>query len=292
MMRDLSPPEYGIHQWIMRSAWDLRKAGRPESDVIQVIRNFEPELRNRRRFQTNEVEDAVAKVFGTTSPPTHRRPKTPEHDPEILRQLMEETATPTPKEFAATSPDDPGDYTAADFLRMAFEAGEVVCLGRKSEHGYTCETMPLDMHVDDLPPEMTHLVPNPMSDAVGRKDDGKLSPRCKGNQPRRRRFLVVEADRFETDYQSQLAIIVAIRAAFPEARLAAVAFSGSRSLHSWWRVDSLPDDHKAAIFRQAVRLGADPVTWSLIQLVRLPGATRDNGAVQKLGWVDVEALHG
>ncbi len=288
----LSPPEHGVHQWIMRSAWDLRKAGRPESDVVQVIRNLEPELRDRRRFQPGEVEDAVAKAFGATSAPRYRRPKSPDFDPGLLRQLMEESPTPNPKEFAATSPDAPGDYSPADFLRMAFDAGSLVCLGRKSKHGYSCETMPLDMHVDDMPPGMTHVVPNSMAGAVGRKDDGKLSPRCRDNQPEQRVFLVVEADRFGTDYQSQVAIIMAIRAAFPEARLAAVVFSGSRSLHSWWRVDSLPDDHKAAIFRQAVRLGADPVTWSLIQLVRLPGATRDNGAVQKLGWVDVEALHG
>lgn len=285
----LRPPEHGVHPWVLRAAWQLRKAGWSNFEAAQVICATEPFLRAGRSFQHNEVQDAVAKAFNTLIRQVPKRAKMPSFEPDLLKQFIAETKVPTSKEFSATSPDDPNDYTSSDFLRMAFTGDELACLGRRIEHGYSCSTLPLEMHLHDAI-EGNLLVPNPMSKAVGEMPNGKLSPRCRANSPTTRRFIVLEADRFGENYHQQLAIILAIRAAFPEAALAAVAYSGKKSLHSWWRVDHLPDDHVTAIYRQAVRLGVDTAPWSLTQLVRLPGALRENGVRQVLGWVDAEVL--
>ena len=55
------PPEHGIHDWLMRAAWHCRRSGMSEDATIERLNTYEPTLR--RKYQSNEVEDAVEKVF-------------------------------------------------------------------------------------------------------------------------------------------------------------------------------------------------------------------------------------
>jgi hypothetical protein len=57
--------------------------------------------------------------------------------------------------------------------------------------------------------------------------------------------------------------------------------SGGKSLHGWFRAFPLFDEATWPFMRYAYQLGADHVTWSRSQFVRLPSGTRQNGEPQK-----------
>ncbi len=289
------PPEHGVHGWIMGEAWRCRSAGMSESATVSVIRATEPRLRPGRKFAQGEVEQACAKVFGRNRKPTSSPPKWPEFNESLHARVMESMEFASWEDFCDSSPDDPGEIDSAEFLRFVFRGRELVCLGRKVKGrsgriGYPCETLPLEIHIENLI-GFNQLVPNPMAAAIGLSHEGKRSPRCNGNRPGRRRWLVIEADRFEDDRSKQLVVIDGLLHAHPEIRLAAVVDSGNKSLHSWWTVDEIAEAKIRQFFGSGGRLGGCPGTWGLAQLVRLPGAVHNNGNDQRLGWVDLEVLY-
>lgn len=290
---DLTPPEYGVHHWLPKAAWKLRKGFWSEAEAVQALKATEIMLRDGRVYQPDEVEDAVALVYSSEATRNPNRITWPDYDPGILTRYLSEQVVPTTKEFSETSPDPPEDFTSRDFVDMAFDNDELVCIGWKNLRGYGCSTLPKWMVLGD-PIEGNLLVPNGMSAATGwvRNWKGEMvrSGRSKGNAPLKRRFLVLEVDRFDRDFRRQVAAIMMVREAFPETKLAAVAYSGGKSLHSWWNVDHLDESAVVRIFKAAVRIGVDPVTFSPIQLVRIPQAMRNRRTRQALGWIDVDAL--
>jgi hypothetical protein len=70
------------------------------------------------------------------------------------------------------------------------------------------------------------------------------------------------------------------------APLILVVHSGGKSLHGWFPAEGFPADSLDRFFRLAVRLGADPATWTRCQLVRLPEGRRDNGKRQALWFLN------
>ena len=70
------------------------------------------------------------------------------------------------------------------------------------------------------------------------------------------------------------------------APLAIVAHSGSKSLHGWFFCQGQSEERLRAFMRHAVIFGADPVTWTRNQFVRLPGGTRDNGNQQTVFYIN------
>jgi hypothetical protein len=58
------------------------------------------------------------------------------------------------------------------------------------------------------------------------------------------------------------------------APLVLVVHSGGKSLHAWLACRGQEDATVHRVFTYAVRLGADPATWTRCQLVRMPDGTR------------------
>jgi len=146
---------------------------------------------------------------------------------------------------------------------------------------------------------MQFIVPNAMASLKGKTKEGKDSVRCLDNTGERQ-FLVIEFDIAEAgnwgpyvkewqargistfDAQAALLVHLATKDA-PRFRLTMAVNSGKRSLHGWFCCQGIPEEQTRAFMARAVRIGADPATWTKCQLVRMPGGTRDDGSRQ---WVE------
>ena len=58
------------------------------------------------------------------------------------------------------------------------------------------------------------------------------------------------------------------------APLALAVHSGGKSLHGWFPCWGRPEDKLRRFMSRAVSLGADPVTWTRSQFVRMPDGLR------------------
>jgi hypothetical protein len=117
------------------------------------------------------------------------------------------------------------------------------------------------------------VVPSPMTGTSGRGLDGRLTHRSLDNTGPRR-WLVVEFDSGSLDDQAALhwyLKAVAEALGWPQLRLA--VHSGGKSLHGWYG-PCQSEEQARELMTEAVRLGADPATWTRCQLVRLPGGVR------------------
>jgi hypothetical protein len=119
-----------------------------------------------------------------------------------------------------------------------------------------------------------------MSAPLGkRKSDGELSAHTLDNTGPRQNIVVEFDDGATLDEQAARHIWLS------ELRdLRMVVFSGSKSLHGWYRAQDEQSDRQ--FMEHAVRLGADPKTWLRSQFVRLPNGRREDATVQKVEFFD------
>jgi hypothetical protein len=124
------------------------------------------------------------------------------------------------------------------------------------------------------------VVPNAMSALEGkRKSDGELSAHTLDNTGPRQNIVVEFDDGATPDEQAARHIWLS---EFRDLRM--VVFSGSKSLHGWYRATDEASDRK--FMEEAVRLGGDPKTWLKSQFVRMPNGQRENGTIQRVEFFD------
>lgn len=121
------------------------------------------------------------------------------------------------------------------------------------------------------------LVPNPaiLSDGALNKM-GKQSIRCLANI-KERRYLVIEFDLEHPDGPKRTldsCAALGIELA-KHIQLAMCVYSAGKSLHFWFAVSRMPEIDIRRFFAYAVRLGADPATWTACQYIRFPEGRRD-----------------
>ena len=124
------------------------------------------------------------------------------------------------------------------------------------------------------------VVPNAMSAPMGkRKSDGEYSAHTLDNTGPRQNIVVEFDDGATLDEQSARHIWLS---ELRELRM--VVFSGSKSLHGWYRATDEQADRQ--FMETAVRLGGDPKTWLRSQFVRMPNGQRENGTIQRVEFFD------
>ena len=141
------------------------------------------------------------------------------------------------------------------------------------------ETAPLDALKEQL--RLYELiVPNTMSALTGkRKSDGAESAHTLDNTGPRQNIVVEFDDGATLDEQAARHIWLS------ELRdLRMVVFSGSKSLHGWYRATDEQADRQ--FMETAARLGGDPKTWLRSQFVRMPNGQRENGTIQRVEFFD------
>ncbi|HEX7516264.1 MAG TPA: hypothetical protein VF345_03145 [Chthoniobacterales bacterium] len=114
------------------------------------------------------------------------------------------------------------------------------------------------------------IVPSPMTSETGLTQSGRESCHSLDNTGPRR-FLIIEADRGSLDQQA--AVIGHLGAHAP---LAAVVFSGKKSLHGWFVCGRTPEETLFRFIRYAVSLGADKKMWLRSQFCRIPDGRRSD----------------
>jgi hypothetical protein len=190
---------------------------------------------------------------------------------------------------------DDGGSHAEEIIDILFPGNPLLCVGESSYKFATRRREVWRGRLASLP----LIVPNPMLYGCDFTQDNEISEHTKAATARRV-YQVVEFDFAERDRNGNdtiwtplirkwrsngIEIVDACAALILHLRcrlsaLVCVCFSGSKSLHAWFRVFELTPDSRRKFMRAAVRLGADRATFTRSQFVRIPDGRRDNGVRQ------------
>jgi hypothetical protein len=277
-----SPPRRGdgLHSWLFCAARQLHAHGTAE-EITQLLAHVCREC----GVRPGEIEEAVhnskasAWQPGSVQPsPPHR--KWPERDHHLRAELLRSGGglarliEASPLNKVAGSPD------AEELIDRLFPGNPLLCYGSSAASFDTKLRETWRGHAEGT----QFIVPSPMLRERGVTKEGKPSARCLDNTGPRR-FLVVEFDDGSKDEHATLLLHLALRGP-----LALVVHSGGKSLHGWFPCLGRSDEELRPFFAYAVKLGADPATFSLCQQVRMPGGTRDNGKLQEVLFFRPEVL--
>jgi hypothetical protein len=251
---------------LYRDASVMKRHGMNTGEIEEVLR---ARFRGYYRPITDrEFEQAVRNADGTSAA-SCRRPSRNEHRIDVILR-----DSGTVEDLSRSSPlGAPEGLTTGVVLDRLFPPEALLCLGTAKDRA-TTEPREFFRGRED---QYQFLVPNPMAAKVGRTKDGRPSVRCLDNTGPVV-YQVIEFDFGTLDEQVRL--IRHLQNFGIGLRM--VVFSGNKSLHAWFEV---PNWTPAALdnFRNyAALIGADTATFSACQFVRTPNATRDNGVLQKV----------
>lgn len=239
-----------------------------------------------------------------------REPKWPGRDLETIDRIVRDG--PGLYDLWERSPlrfDDEANH-AEEIIDTILPGDPYLCLGKTNEVFATRRRSVWRGRISDLP----LIVPNPMLSANGRTKKNTLSEHSL-EATADRVYLVIEFDfdRYErkcdgtpkrdergNEIETQFAPLIkgwqrdqitiadacaslhwhlaTIPAALP---LVLAVHSGGKSLHAWFRAYPLYDEATWPFMHYAYQLGADHVTWTRSQFVRVPDGTRQDGRPQK-----------
>ena len=277
-----SPPPRGngLHTWLFRAARQLHAHG-TEEEITQLLAH----LTRNCGVRPGEIQEAVQNSKGSAWQPSSVQPsppqrKWPERDHQLLAELfrcgggMGRLVEASPINMMADSPDP------EDLVDRLFPGNPLLCFGASASN---FDTKPREAW-RGCAATTQFIVPSPMLRERGVTKEGKPSARCLDNTGPRR-FLVVEFDDGTRDEHATLLLHLALHGP-----LALVVYSGGKSLHGWFPCLGRSDEELRPFFAYAVKLGADPATFSRCQQVRMPGGTRENGKRQEVLFFRPEVL--
>ena len=154
-------------------------------------------------------------------------------------------------------PEDPGAM-----LSLLYGGDPYLCIGRLC-HDFATRKLSEWRQLDLTNHE--RLCPNPFNAPFFTKPDGSTSFKC-NELVSHRKFIVIEFDDATLDQQATRIGWLSNR--FP---LCLCLFSGSKSLHGYFRADHASLPRLRLFFEQALSLGADRMMWTKSQFSRLPG---------------------
>lgn len=287
-----NPPRAGsgVHKWLFITALRCHKymaqdeiirrltaavqgCGRevPHAEIVAAVVNSASK-KGRRQF----------KVRGVPAPGGHAK-KWPAVNSALQAKVISDYPC-TVRQFRGMSPYEiDTDYNDAYwFVTSLFPDYPPLCIGSDLNRA---STGPIEQFEEKLD-RMTFIVPSAMTSKFGLTLNGERSQRTLTNTGPRR-YLVTEFDSLTLD--EQVSMILHLR---PYASLALVLWSGGKSLHAWWSCYDTSNSQQKEFFSYAVRLGADPHTWTKCQLVRLPQGWRaDKRTRQSVYYFDPACVH-
>jgi hypothetical protein len=271
-VRDLisSSPRRGgnLHNWLFRAALALHRY-RTDSEILQLLASAtagEP-------LQPREIENAIAssknvalqqRGVGGMVP----QPSRPKFDPALRASLIADGGTMGDLMEASPEKLAPGAIYTEQIIDTLFPGDPLLCCGWSK---IRFDTRTRSQWRGKLS-GMQLIVPTGMKARRGMTQQGRPSARClKNTGPRR--FLVIEFD--AGTYDEQAGIILNLGTYLP---LVMAVYSGNKSMQAWFFVSGENEKLLEQRFMAyAIRLGADPATWTACQFVRMPDGLRDNG---------------
>ena len=287
-----APGEGGCHTALLGVANLARIADIHQDTAIADILGAIPP--GGRTVPRREVADAVHKAYQDGSQGTYDRPAyiQSRHKPKVeseafwrdarARWLDNDPMAELWEKSIVRLLDDPAD-DAVLFLREMYNPSDLLFIGGTYDRAVPGRTLRsardwINAMQSGHAPAM-HICANPLSGREAEKKDGKPSRRCDAAIAAHR-YAIVEFDDRSREDQACF---------FLQSRLpvAAIVDTGGKSLHGWIRVDCEDsrewqrDVHR--VFAEVLKpLGADGACRNASRLVRLPGAMRDNGNLQRL----------
>lgn len=254
-------PGAGVHSWVFHAACRCVEAGLSGDEGVDLIES----LMTREANPPTEIEDALRSARGERGGPRVLWPSVNDEQIEAITQHG-----PRLLDFWDSSPfklkkEKPQTEEVIDVLYP--RGNPWLCAGLNNENFCTQRR---DQWRGRLH-KYALIVPSPMTSRTGRTKAGYKSFHSLANTGPRR-YLIVESDRGSLDQQA--AVIDHLRSLAP---LAAVVFSGSKSLHSWFFCAGTPEETLLAFIRYAVSLGADKRMWLRSQFCRMPDGRRSDG---------------
>jgi hypothetical protein len=286
-----NPPEEGtgVHNWIHSLACSLC-FWRTKAQSIELLAAATAHCV---RDRTREVDESVEKAFATkksnprtggrsTRPPKgpyKKKGETTEVDQNAINAIKAQGLTRA--DLMAMSPDSV-DTPTNEVVRSLYHGDPLLCMAHEVPQQAKTKLLS-DWLKDDLS-RFALMVPSPMTAPLGKAQSGKDSPRCLDNTGPRA-YLVVEFDfkHIERAEAADLCAGIIIHLHQQGHPLALAVYSGGKSVHAWFPTrggDIEP------LWQYCLKLGADPATKILCQLIRVPGGTREDGTRQSILYYD------
>ena len=288
------PQKTGLHRWIYRTVCLLAEHGIRDGETL--CRIMQHATASAGRDTTREIADAVDSVLSGGAK-RHRHPSWPKRDAAAIAEVLKNGISES--KLHALSP-APCCESSREILPLLFPGDPLLCLGFSNSKFHT---RPLTDWLGIMKSRNGQfIVPSPLTSVFGTTVAGKTTDQSNANTGARE-YLVIEFD-FNPKEKEEDADLLAFGGQFgltstrdlcasiafhlgQRAPLALVVFSGGKSLHCWFPVRGLPEENQREFFAYACRLGADPVTWTPSQFVRLPrGRNRDKQQTQTVIYFD------
>jgi len=272
----------GVHRWLFRVARHLH-AHLPAGEIVTLLENAVSNCG--RHVPHSEIIDAVKNSLVAWQPSNDQASKTavskwPIINQEQLEAIVRDSGGLVDLwELSRPRIEDSAQH-AEDIIDQLFPSNSLLCCGRsQSDFDTRCR----EQWRGELTP-LQFIVPSAMTALVGKTQDGRQSKHTLSNTGERR-FLVCEFDSGTIDEHAAVLLHLA-----GYAPLVCAVFSGRKSLHGWFFVHRQPEEKVLKFFRYAVSLGADPMTWTRSQFVRLPDGTRSSGERQTVFFLNFKPM--
>ncbi len=250
----------GVHTWLFHAACCAVEAGMSDDQAAEKIEALMTRLPN----PPTEIEDALRAARGTRGHPSLVWPLVNDEQVEAIVQDGMRVL-----DFWQASPFEmhAGENQAEDAIDILFPRNPWLCVGQSAR---VFRTQRREKWRGQLG-RYALIVPSAMTNETGLTKTGRESCHSLENTGPRR-FLIIEADRGDLDQQA--AVIGHLGSYAP---LAAVVFSGSKSLHGWFVCKGASEEKLLRFMRYAVSLGADKRMWLRSQFCRMPDGQRSDG---------------
>jgi hypothetical protein len=286
-------PGYGVHQWIWIAVCALRRCSIKHLEMLFDLVAEHCSDPDREREIWDAIKNSTDEKLATRS----YQPRWPKRDYHFIDELVSAgigaealvRKSPLPLDGRKLATEKTVRWMFSQALEGAdLEDDPLICAGPKTNFMRTARLSQWDRSLRN----QTFIVPSPMTKVQGFNLDGELSWRCLDNTGERL-YLVIECDirrsapgEPESPWDSLLkawaqkditiadgnaAILWKLSEWLP---LALVVHSGSVSSHGWFPCRGVNEHELRKFMRNAVLLGADPVTWTRCQPVRMPEGIR------------------
>jgi hypothetical protein len=273
----------GVHRWLFRVAKHLH-AHLPAGEIVTLLQNAVSNCG--RHVPHSEITDAVKNSLVCAWQPSNDRASKPAISkwPTVNQEQREAIVRDNGGlvdlwELSRPRIEDSAQH-AEDIIDELFPGNPLLCCGRSQSD---FDTRYREEWRGELG-RLQFIVPSAMTALIGKTQNGRESKHTLSNTGARR-FLVCE---FDTGTIDEHAAILRHLAGY--APLVCAVFSGRKSLHGWFFVHRQPEEKVLKFFRYAVSLGADPMTWTRSQFVRLPDGTRNSGERQTVFFLNFKPM--
>ena len=295
----------GVNRWLFTAALKLHRLKIEPEEIEELLEEATADCG--RAMKPDEISRAIRNSAPGALKQGPWRRSWPPRNYEQIEAIGLDGVRLSELEQQSPAPLDPSENHAAKVTDSLFAGDPLLCAGPSSNFVLTRPRKEWNGFLS----RQQFIVPSPMIKRKGRTQDGTLSARSLENGGPRK-FLVIEFDFVETDENgrhmpaapmlqrlaargvSVLDLCAALHAELAGVRpLALVVHSGGKSLHGWYPCDGdEEEDNMHRFMRFAVSLGADPATWTRIQLVRMPDGVRDNGKRQRVLYFNPAVFNG